>query len=181
MNFEKTVVHTRTQEEFDLVAKICKKKLNKTFKTSYKLNELYNIRKEKTCINISCFEFLVPVGIDYYSGKGYNIISTQEFQDYFKVDESSLKDDQSTKVVSDGLSTSYYQIKLTNKAGQTIDVEMGDIIRSVVNNDFDLGNIMKACRRVSEAKQGRGKKDVPISYDCNKIKYFADEFEYWSR
>lgn len=89
MNFENTVVHTRTQEEFDLVTKICEEKLNKTWKTIYKLNELYNIRGEKTCINISNFEFLVYASINYYAGKGYNIISTQDFKDCFKADESS--------------------------------------------------------------------------------------------
>jgi hypothetical protein len=81
-----------------------------------------------------------------------------------------------SEVISDGGSTNgYYEITITNKDGETFTCQMGDIIRATVANDFDLGNIMKACRRISEAVQGRGKSGTNISYDCNKIKYFADE------
>lgn len=83
-------------------------------------------------------------------------------------------------VVSDGLSTSYYKLTITNKAGDKIDCEMGDVIRAVVGNDFDLGNVLKAARRMYEASQGRGKKDVTMHYDANKIAYFSKEFADWN-
>lgn len=83
-------------------------------------------------------------------------------------------------IVSDGGSTDYYKLTITNKAGQDLACEMGDVIRAVVGNDFDLGNVLKACRRMYEASQGRGKKDVSIHYDANKIAYFSREFADWN-
>lgn len=82
-------------------------------------------------------------------------------------------------VVSDGGSSDYYKLTIKNKAGEQIDCEMGDVIRAVVANDFDLGNILKATRRMSLAKQGKGKAGTTVTYDANKIKYFADEFAFW--
>lgn len=79
-------------------------------------------------------------------------------------------------VVSDGLSTSYYQLTITNKAGESINCEMGDVIRCTVGDNFSLGNVLKAARRMYEASQGRGKKDVSMDYDANKIAYFSREF-----
>jgi hypothetical protein len=85
-----------------------------------------------------------------------------------------------TQIKSDGSSSSYYALTITNKAGQSIDVETGDIIRALVGNDFDLSNIVKACRRMYEASQGRGKAGSSIEYDANKIVYFAKEFAHWN-
>jgi len=84
-------------------------------------------------------------------------------------------------VVSDGGSSSYYALTITNKAGDTLVCELGDIIRVVVGNDADLFNIIKACRRAYESSQGRGKEGVSIEYDMNKVKYFADEFKHWNK
>lgn len=78
-------------------------------------------------------------------------------------------------VKSDGGSSAYYELTLTNKHGDSIQCETGDVIRSLVHNDFSLGNIVKACRRVAEAQQGRGKEGVTPEYDLNKIIYFAQE------
>lgn len=84
-------------------------------------------------------------------------------------------------IVSDGSSSSYYTFDITNKAGQTITVEVGDVCRAMVDNDFDLTNIIKACRRVSEASQGRGKSGTSIEYDCNKMVYFSNEYKHWNK
>jgi hypothetical protein len=84
-------------------------------------------------------------------------------------------------IVSDGSSSSYYTFDITNKAGQTITVEVGDVCRAMVANDFDLSNIIKAARRLSEASQGRGKSGASVEYDCNKVVYFANEFKHWHK
>jgi hypothetical protein len=87
----------------------------------------------------------------------------------------------SAPITSDGSgSTEYYKLTIKNKAGEELQCEMGDIIRAVVNNDFDLGNILKASRRMSLAAKGAGKDGVSVTYDANKIKYFADEFAFWN-
>jgi hypothetical protein len=80
-------------------------------------------------------------------------------------------------VKSDGGSSSYYQLTIKNKHGERLECETGDIIRALVANDFSLGNIVKACRRVSEALQGRGKEGTDPLYDLNKIIYFAEEIK----
>ena len=59
--------------------------------------------------------------------------------------------------------------------GATFTCQTGDIIRALVANDFDLGNILKASRRVSQALQGKGKDGTPISYDLNKIEYHLNQ------
>jgi hypothetical protein len=51
----------------------------------------------------------------------------------------------------------------------------------MVGNDFDLSNIVKAARRLSEASQGRGKSGASVEYDCNKVVYFANEFKHWHK
>lgn len=84
-------------------------------------------------------------------------------------------------IVSDGSSSSYYTFDIKNKAGQTITVEVGDVCRAMVGNDFDLSNIIKAARRLSEASQGRGKAGASVDYDCNKVVYFANEFKHWNK
>jgi len=130
--------------------------------------------------------------VDYCQRHNLDIISFEQFKSKFfnccvtdalvqLSQDTSHSLSESNKVVSDGGSSKYYEIIITNKAGESIKVEMGDIIRACVANDFDLGNIMKACRRISEAKQGRGKAGASVEYDANKIVYFANEVKFWSK
>lgn len=82
-----------------------------------------------------------------------------------------------TKVKSDGGSSSYYELTITNKNGESIKCETGDVIRSLVGNDFDLGNCVKALRRIYLSSIGQGKEGVDVAYDCNKVRYFIGEVE----
>lgn len=94
-----------------------------------------------------------------------------ELEYVVKIDEY-----KTSPIVSDGGSSPYYRFKIKSSiTGEEIEVETGDVIRAMVANDFDLGNILKACRRISEAKQGRGKAGTDVAYDCNKIAYFAEQ------
>jgi hypothetical protein len=90
-------------------------------------------------------------------------------------------------VKSDGGSSSYYQLELMLAADKIKEVaehpevkivklETGDIIRALVDNDFDLGNIIKAIRRIHQAKKGTGKAGTDVEYDCKKIEYFLKEW-----
>lgn len=81
------------------------------------------------------------------------------------------------KVKSDGGSSSYYELTITNKAGESIKCETGDVIRALVGNDFDFGNCVKALRRMYLATLGMGKEGTDIPYDCNKVRYFLSEIE----
>ena len=95
--------------------------------------------------------------------------------------------DKSTKhTKSDGGSSAYYELNLLIPAANVVKVdgqdfyrvkiETGDVIRVMVDNDFDLGNIIKACRRMHLAKKGMGKVGTTPEYDCKKIGYFRDEW-----
>lgn len=84
-------------------------------------------------------------------------------------------------VTSDGGSSGYYKLRITNRKGETIECEVGDVIRCMLGNDFDLGNILKALRRMHLASKGQGKAGTDIAYDVNKSKYFLDEFEHWNK
>lgn len=87
---------------------------------------------------------------------------------------------------SDGGSSAYYELNLLIPAANVVKVdgqdlyrvkiETGDVIRGMVDNDFDLGNIIKACRRMHLAKKGMGKVGTTPEYDCKKIGYFRDEW-----
>lgn len=83
-------------------------------------------------------------------------------------------------VKSDGGSSNYYKLTITNKAGESIQCETGDVIRCMVGNDFTLGNIIKACRRMYQASLGKGKDGASIEYDNKKIQYFSDDFSRWN-
>ena len=85
-------------------------------------------------------------------------------------------EDVLSPIKSTGGSSSYYRFPIKSSiTGQTMEVETGDVIRAMVGNDFDLGNIIKACRRISQAEQGKGKEGTDVVYDCNKIAYFAEQ------
>ena len=82
---------------------------------------------------------------------------------------------ETSKVVSNGGSSEYYKITVRCDDGE-FQCETDDIIYALVGGDFSLGNIIKACRRMYEASQGRGKDGTSIQYDANKVKYSADDF-----
>lgn len=82
-----------------------------------------------------------------------------------------------TKFKSDGGSSDYYKLKIKRASdGQVFDCEMGDIIYSVFGGDFDLGNIVKACRRMHLDGQGGGKDGIDAEYDAKKIEWFTKDF-----
>lgn len=92
-----------------------------------------------------------------------------------------VKEETSQPIKSDGGSSDYYKLTITNKDGESIQCETGDVLRAMVGNDYDLSNVIKACRRMYEASQGRGKEGATIAYDANKIIYFANEFAHWHK
>lgn len=176
------VVYCKTQEErdaiIDWVDTFFVQEGIHTFKT-------YFTKCANACVKFHSIDDLKYAFKEFYENNPQydKIITFQQFKDkYMSASEvNSQSPSESVKVKSDGGSSDYYKITLTNKAGESIEVEMGDIIRQAFNNDFDLGNIVKACRRIAEAKQGRGKAGVDIAYDANKIIYFANEIKDWDK
>ena len=77
----------------------------------------------------------------------------------------------SKKVKSDGGASSYYTFTLPG-IGK---FETEELIREFVNNDFDLGTILKCLKRLAELHKGGGKEGNDELYEWNKIKYIADK------
>jgi hypothetical protein len=98
----------------------------------------------------------------------------------------SQQGQESERFVSDGGSSEYYKLRIKVDANKVtklsldvseVELETGDVIRALVGNDFNLGNVVKALRRIYECEAGRGKKGVDIAYDLKKIKYFLDDWD----
>lgn len=94
-------------------------------------------------------------------------ISVGELVDRFEKEPAKEK--------SDGGKTGYYDLVIKTKDGDFRCV-VGDVIRAMVGNDFDLGNAIKAIRRIYADSQGFGKEGIDMQYDANKINYFVKEF-----
>jgi len=71
-----------------------------------------------------------------------------------------------SKVKSDGGSSSYYTLDINHTK-----VETEDIIRDVFGNDFDFGNAFKSLVRAYLNTQGKGKEGNDLAYELNKIDY----------
>lgn len=86
---------------------------------------------------------------------------------------------ESKAIESDGGSSDYYFTKLPlhviDQIILTGGIEIKDIARYVYDNDADAFNIIKAEKRIIEAKKGKGKAGIDMLYDMNKIVYFANE------
>lgn len=79
-------------------------------------------------------------------------------------------------IKSDGGSSDYYKISVKTSHGMA-DVEVNDLIYALVGGDFDLGNCIKACRRMYLASKGCGKDGVDIAYDARKVAWFCADFQ----
>lgn len=104
-----------------------------------------------------------------------------DHKDVMVMDSSSKTEEQPTKVKSNGGSSDYYKLTITNKKGETFECETGDIIRCMLGNDFSLGNCLKGLRRMYLDSIGSGKEGVDLEYDGNKVKYFTDEFVHFNK
>lgn len=90
-------------------------------------------------------------------------------------------------VVSDGGSSSYYEIELPiglirsvldryEEVGRCY-IETEDIIRYALGNDFDRGNVFKCLKRITSLEEGKGKAGNSALYDANKVLYSAQKIQ----
>ena len=167
--------HALMEDEIELIEeefKFPKKFANRTFP-----NHVYTLREFHTMSGK-----FIRVSWDWEEHLGYRDYPTEQVEEYFvkgtwvAVEEQQVEENTSS-VKSDGGSSSYYELAISNKEGVEIKVETGDVIRALVGNDFDFGNCVKALRRMYLATQGKGKEGVNVAYDANKIRYFLNEIE----
>lgn len=91
---------------------------------------------------------------------------------------------ENTPIKSDGGSSSYYAQQIPKgmleRFNTTGTIEAKDVIRLFLGNDFNMGNIFKACCRITSLRQGKGKAGIDEQYDLTKVKYFSeDELNYY--
>lgn len=98
------------------------------------------------------------------------------------VNERVISDDDikySSEIKSNGGSSEYHQRKIPKKMLKRWKkkgvIEVKDVIRLFLNNDFTRGNIFKAHSRISSLENGTGKHGTSKEYDLNKVVYFADD------
>lgn len=176
-------------ENRDVVIKYLNEKCNMTIITEIGvyyglLDNLFYYDKYAWGTGLTFEEFKTQI-----LGEGYksNILGTSKNNPPINKFLSDLDNDtisvvpSSNEVKSDGGSAKYYQIEITNSKGEKFNCELNDILRDVFNNQWDLCNIVKASRRISEARKGQGKKDVSIQYDANKIIWFAEEIKKYGK
>ena len=84
-------------------------------------------------------------------------------------------------IKSDGGSSSYYDLKLSNTTLAFVEgtdkIKTEHLIRDVFGNDFDFANIFKSLVRAYGVTQGSGKEGNDITYEMNKIIYSANKIK----
>lgn len=90
-----------------------------------------------------------------------------------------------TGIVSDGGSSSYYDKPLpqwlvdkilartSDEIGPYVKTE--ELIEVLFGNDFDFGTLFKSLIRAYGATQGTGKAGNNITYELNKVRYYANK------
>ena len=98
---------------------------------------------------------------------------------WLHLDDVEPIEKENKAIESDGGSSDYYFTKLPlhiiDQIILTGGIEIKDIARYVYDNDADAFNIIKAEKRIIEAKKGKGKAGIDMLYDMNKIVFFANE------
>ena len=112
----------------------------------------------------------------FRSDNGYNIPAS--FVEPLETEEAPST---SKAVKSDGGSSSYYDLKLSDLTLDFIEgtnkIKTEHLIRDVFDNDFDFGNMFKSLVRAYGTTQGAGKEGNDISYEMNKIIYSANKIK----
>ena len=87
--------------------------------------------------------------------------------------------EHSGAIKSDGGSSSYYSKKIPQamleRFNSTGNMEVKDVIRLFLGNDFNMSNVFKAYCRVTSLRQGQGKHGVDEKYDLTKAVFFAQD------
>lgn len=93
----------------------------------------------------------------------------------------NTKEQQNNTIKSDGGSSSYYDLKLSDKTVAFIQeneyVKTEHLIMDIFDNDFDFANSFKSLVRAYAIVKGRGKEGNDIPYEMNKIKYSCDKIK----
>ena len=94
-------------------------------------------------------------------------------------DNTTSPYEQSGAIKSDGGSSSYYSKQIPQamleRFNSTGNMEVKDVIRLFLGNDFNMSNVFKAYCRVISLRQGQGKHGVDEKYDLTKAVYFAQD------
>src|SRR5690606_21752565 len=96
------------------------------------------------------------------------------------------EDEKPKKIKSDGGSSAYYDLPLSDKLVELIlqrkeeggaFIKTEEIILEVFDNDFDAGNSFKSLVRAWQTTKGGGKEGNTLSYELKKIRYSLNKSE----
>ena len=96
---------------------------------------------------------------------------------------SNIPKIMNTKVKSDGMSSSYYDLHIPEELFKEIDkrnkegnihIKTEEIIAYIFGNDFDFGTLFKSLVRAKAITEGGGKEGNTLDYELNKILYSVD-------
>lgn len=137
--------------------------------------EGFNVKIGDICTVRTANEDYITVEEEHDGGGYYYTLEPS----YFELISSHKQTTIETPIKSDGGSSAYYFTKLPqhiiDKIVETGGIEIKDIVRYVYDNNADAFNIIKAQKRIIEARKGKGKEGIDMLYDANKIKFFAEE------
>lgn len=93
---------------------------------------------------------------------------------------------KSKKIKSDGGSSSYYDLPISDKLLKAINsrnedgkcyVKTEDLIDELFGNDFDFGTMFKSVVRGYLQTKGEGKAGNDLGYEMNKVVYYANKIK----
>lgn len=133
-----------------------------------------------------------------YSGEGFikelnckeklAEVQWDEDKDYWWYYENELQAVESIpkKIKSDGGSSSYYDLPISDKLLKAINsrnedgkcyVKTEDLIDELFGNDFDFGTMFKSVVRGYLQTKGEGKAGNDLAYEMNKVIYYANKIK----
>ena len=92
----------------------------------------------------------------------------------------------SGKIKSDGGSSSYYDLPISDKLLEALNkrredgqcyVKTEDLIDELFDNDFDFGTLFKSLVRGYLQTKGEGKACNDLEYEMNKVVYYANKIK----
>ena len=90
------------------------------------------------------------------------------------------------KIKSDGGSSSYYDLPISEDLAKTICgrhidgqpfIKTEELIEELFDNDYDAGCLFKGFVRAWAETKGGGKEGNDLRYELNKIRYYTDKIE----
>lgn len=162
-------------------------------------NSMYGYSGGGFIKDMSCRDGSVSVEVQWDEDKDYwwyyedelqavdNIPEIQNSDEPYEQDKECLEGTwKPKKIKSDGGSSSYYDLPISDKLLKAINsrnedgkcyVKTEDLIDELFGNDFDFGTMFKSVVRGYLQTKGEGKAGNDLGYEMNKVVYYANKIK----